>query len=84
MPYVSVDADLDVEDFLDCCSKKEKEELIELLKEEGLLKPKDMLDKDSTPADEEWFSIVKKLVHNRHRLTNEEESIILRISNKFI
>ena len=79
------DIDIDPSEFIDACSKREIEELIDALAEDGYIpkpiKPVPLEDKNL--MDEEWDEIMAKLGGlGRLRLTNEEEEIIRKIANR--
>ena len=87
MPDFSVD-DIDVSpsDFLYACSSDEVDELINLLIEDGYINAESVLSPGIGPnlsIDDEIFAeALAKLSQSRHRLTIEEEEIIIKISKK--
>jgi hypothetical protein len=83
MPYIytEVEVDIDVEDFLDSCSRREKEELIKKLKEGDLWE--ETASENLSVMELEWNETLTKLANARLRLTNEEEEIIKKIANRF-
>ncbi len=72
--------DIDVEDFYEDLTPGEKLDLIELLKEDGLL-PSDPEDDDEdgtiSLADIEWAQMIQKINSARYRLTAEQESMLI-------
>jgi hypothetical protein len=76
MPNVTVDADVEVDEFLESCSSREIQEVIEWLKEEGELKP------NETPSNIFVNDGLKKISDNFFRLTVEEEEIIKQIADR--
>ena len=78
--YADVEVSIDVDDFLDACSKKEKEQLISSLKQGDLWY--ETQTKNVSVLDSEWNEVIVKLAKSRLQLTNEEEEIIKKIANK--
>jgi hypothetical protein len=78
---VDVDFDVDVEEFLDDCSKREIEEVIQWLVDRDWIKPNQV--EEGNVMDIEWFDTVSKLHTLRQRLTVEEEELIKSIVNKY-
>ena len=79
------DIDIDPSEFIDACSKREIEELIDALTEDGyIVKPINSVPlEDKNLLDEEWDEVMGKLAgRGRLRLTNEEEEIIRKIANR--
>jgi hypothetical protein len=79
------DIDIDPSEFIDACSKREIEELIDALTEDGyIVKPINSVPlEDKNLLDEEWDEVIGKLAgRGRLRLTNEEEEIIRKIANR--
>lgn len=69
-------------EFVDQCSSKEIDQLIEVLIEDKYItKPFINID-NQTPDGELFLNAVIKLGDNKHRLTNEEEKIIMQIANR--
>lgn len=86
MPYfeTEVDVDIDVNEFWDSCSKREKKELLKCAEEDGYITyPTEIEDKSKNLHDLEWEKVISKLHQVRLRLTIEEENIIKQIVNKF-
>jgi hypothetical protein len=79
------DLDIDPSDFVSACSKREIEELIDALTEDGyIVKPINSVPlEDKNLLDEEWDEVMGKLSGRaRLRLTNEEEETIRKIANR--
>jgi hypothetical protein len=79
--------DLDIDDILWELSKREKQQLVDKLYDDGFTPSQiDTLDLMSegndNPMNVMWKEQILKLLSNRHKLTNEDEEIILKISNK--
>jgi len=76
--------DIDVEDFYEDLSPGEKLDLIDLLKEDGLLPsdPDDDDDEDGTVslADIEWAQLIQKINSARYQLTTEQESMLINLA----
>jgi hypothetical protein len=86
MPYVNVDVDVD--DFYDDLSSWEKEELISLLKKDGLLESKRLVEIDGdeeeatigSPLDYEWVAMINKINEARYQLTSEQEQVLINLA----
>lgn len=88
MAYIEVD--IDVDDFYGDLSSRDKEDLIELLKDEGLLEAKrlvETLDEDEaedefegSPADHEWYAMINKINQSRYQLTDEQEQLLINLA----
>jgi hypothetical protein len=80
--------DIDVDDFLDSCSKYEIYDVIDWLDTEGYIRKKDgEVDTDNNSQnflDYEWDTIVTTLSQKRLSLTSDEEAIIKNIVKRFI
>lgn len=79
--------DVDIDDILWELSKREKQQLVDELYDDGFTPSQiDTLDLMSegndNPMNVMWKEQILKLLSNRHKLTNEDEEIILKISNK--
>lgn len=85
MPYFETEVDIDVDEFWNSCSKREKKELLKCAEEDGyVLLPSGIENENSKNLhDLEWDKIIYKLLNSRLRLTIEEENIIKQIANKF-
>jgi len=89
MPYFDYDGDIriDVDDFLNACSKDNIQELIQCLVEDGHL-PKSTLngkyssDKQSI-MEWEFEKTIEKITSNYIRLTSEEEEMLRKIASRF-
>ena len=79
--FTEVEVDIDVDDFLGSCSRREKEDLVKRLKELNLWE--DTASENLSIMDLEWNETLTKLANARLRLTNEEEEIIKKIANKY-
>ena len=87
MPYFYYEGNLDIEvdEFLDACDKKEKEELIDALIEDGYIKPSQRTVDEKLCAAEEIFEESLSTLHGKwNRLTKEEEIIIMTIAKRFL
>jgi hypothetical protein len=75
--------DIDVEDFYEDLTPGEKLDLIDLLKEDGLL-PSDPDDEDDdgtvSLADIEWAQMIEKINSARYQLTTEQESLLINLA----
>ena len=90
MRSVSVNMDLNVDDFLSSCSKKDIKYLIECLVEDGHIDTLNLTllnnnaKKTNLINDDIWNSIIKKLLEKRHQLSSEEETTVLNIADKIV
>lgn len=82
---VEVDAEVEVsvDEFYDACSSSEKEELVDLLKDDGYLKDEVITSEDTDTYMYDEFNIaLQKLSANRLVLSVEEEEIIKKIASR--
>jgi ribosomal protein S8 len=82
---VEVDAEVEVsvDEFYDACSSSEKEELVDLLKDDGYLKDEVITSEDiETYMYDEFNIALQKLSTNRLVLSIEEEEIIKKIASR--
>lgn len=76
--------DIEPQEFVDNCSSTDIKELINILIEEGHLDGQPI----TSPThhnilDEEWVSLMSRLMKSRLLLSNEEETFIKNIANRF-
>jgi len=88
MPDFSTEIDIDAWDYISACSKREVQELIEALVEEGHLdsfngqvKP---VSKHNTLMEDEWWIALVKLRDSRHLLSAEDENRITDIAKRLV
>ena len=84
MPEFVSDVDVDVDEFWSVCSIGEKEELIDILVEEGWVvrtSPKGTTPEQTLPSlpDILWMEMINKISVSRLQLTREEEELIEKI-----
>lgn len=84
MPEFVSDVDVDVDEFWSVCSIGEKEELIDILVEEGWVvrtSPKGTTPEQTLPSlpDILWMGMINKISVSRLQLTREEEELIEKI-----
>lgn len=79
--WTDVEVDIDVEDFLESCSRKEKEQLIRKLKEGDLWE--NTVSENLSILEQEWNDALTKLAKSRLQLSTEEEDLIKKIANKY-
>jgi len=84
MPEFYVDnIDISPSEFVDQCSSKEIDQLIEILVEDEFITNDMIINIGNQTPDEVLFAnALIKLGGNKHRLTNEEEKIIMQIANR--
>ena len=88
MPDFSTEIDIYVDEFWNECSRSEKNELIDLLVEEGHVTrvPNSSInDEIQKPSliEIEWNDMIDKLSELRQRITIEEEEMIKNLVNKY-
>jgi hypothetical protein len=88
MPDFSTEIDIDAWDYISACSKREVQELIDALVEEGHLdsfngqvKP---VSKHNTLMEDEWWTALVKLRDSRHLLSAEDENRITDIAKRLV
>jgi hypothetical protein len=88
MPDFSTEIDIEPWEYISECSRREIDELIETLIEDGHLarfNGKVVPTKEGSSAMElEWDESLTKLRFSKHLLSNEDESIIINIANKVV
>jgi hypothetical protein len=88
MPDFSTEVDIEPWEYISECSKREIDELIETLIEDGHLSrfnEKVLPKKGNTSVmDMEWDELLTKIRNSKHLLSNEDESIIINIANKIV
>ena len=89
MPEFSAEVDIDPSEFIDSCSQKEKQRLIQILVEDGEIEPA-QADKNKgtgvrTPNmnDQIFWDSLDRLAKCRDLLTIEEEDLINNMAAKF-
>jgi hypothetical protein len=83
MPDFYVD-DLEISpsEFLDACSNEEIDQVISILVEDEYLLPSQLLPDGQNPEETIFIEGLAKLAQSKHRLTVEEENIIMNIVNR--
>jgi hypothetical protein len=79
--FYAENIDIDVDEFIDSCSRKEINELIDYLVEDGYVIKVTGI-KQSVP-EAEFNQLLDKLSQNRLCLTNEEEELLKKIASRF-
>jgi len=76
--------DIDLDDFLWELSSSEKDELVDLLIEDGYAYKivKNSADRQSL-SEWEFSKVITKIADNRLRLTAEEDALLRKIANRF-
>ena len=89
MPEFSAEVDIDPSEFIDSCSKREKDRLVEILVEDGYIQP-DQETKNNNKGvrrpnvnDQIFWESLEKLSKCRDLLSLEEENFINNLANKF-
>ena len=88
MPEFTTEIDIDPSEFIDSCSKRERDRLIEILIEDGYIQEDQVTlngQKVRKPNinDEKFFNSLESLSKCRDLLTIEEESYINILAEKF-
>ncbi len=89
MPEFSTEIDIDPSEFIDACSKRERDRLIEILEEDGYISPsadtnsKNHGVRKPNINDLTFWSSLEKLAKCRDLLTIEEEDYINKLANKY-
>jgi hypothetical protein len=76
--YVDVDIDIDVDEFFDKMDDSEKREMFDLLTEDGF-----GTSNIDSYTNWEFKNAIEKLSENYYQLTNEEETLIIKLSKRF-
>lgn len=79
------DVDVEVDEFVSSCSRREIKDLIDVLIEEGHLtniQPPTPVD-ERTMMEQEWIDLCEKLSHVRLQLSYEDENVIRDILKKY-
>lgn len=89
MPEFTTEIDIDPSEFIDTCSRSERERLIEILVEDGYIQADQVTlsgEKVRKPNinDERFFESLAKLSKCRHLLTLEEEKYINNLAERFV
>jgi hypothetical protein len=86
MAYIQVD--IDVDDFYDDLSSRDKQELINLLKDDGYLESNRLVEAiddvdyefEGSPLDHEWHTMISKINKSRYQLTKEQEQLLINLA----
>jgi hypothetical protein len=89
MPEFTAEVDIDPSEFIDSCSKRERDRLVEILIEDGYIQP----DQDSKNGnngvrksninDQTFWESLERLAKCKDLLSIEEENFINNLANKF-
>jgi hypothetical protein len=89
MPEFSAEVDIDPSEFIDSCSKKEKDRLVEILIEDGHIQPDQDTKSNNNGVrrpnvnDQIFWESLECLAKCRDLLSIEEENFINNLGNKF-
>ena len=89
MPEFTAEVDIDPSEFVDSCSKKEKDRLVEILVEDGYIQPDQERKSGNNGVrrpntnDKTFWESLERLAKCRDLLSIEEENFINNLSNKF-
>jgi hypothetical protein len=89
MPEFSTEIDIDPSEFIDACSKRERDRLIEILEEDGYIQSstettgKNNGVRRPNVNDQRFWDSLNKLAKCRDLLSIEEENFINNLGDKF-
>jgi hypothetical protein len=89
MPEFSAEVDIDPSEFIDSCSKRERERLVEILIEDGDIQPDQDTKNGNTGVrnpninDQTFWDSLDKLAKCRDLLSIEEENFINNLATKY-
>lgn len=89
MPEFTAEVDIDPSEFIDSCSRRERDRLIEILIEDGYIQPDQDTKNGNTGVrkpninDQTFWDSLDKLAKCRDLLSIEEENFINNLANKF-
>jgi hypothetical protein len=88
MPEFTAEIDIDPSEYIDSCSKREKDRLIEILIEDGHIEENQLTINDNKVRkpninDKIFFDSLEKLSKCRDLLTSEEQEYINKLADKF-
>lgn len=81
-----LDISVEVDEFVDSCTKSEIKELIERLSEDGHLRANEVVivgGEGDNLLDDMWNQMMSKIAANRLRMTKEEEEALEKIASRF-
>ena len=85
--FYTEELDIDADEFLSACGRRDKEEIIDILIEDGYLKKNCRVERydpslPSNPSEYFYNEAIDKLSGKWNMLTREEEDTILKIANR--
>jgi hypothetical protein len=89
MPEFTAEVDIDPSEFIDSCSKREKDRLVEILIEDGYIQSDQETKSGNNGVrrpninDQIFWESLERLAKCRDLLTIEEENFINNLSNQF-
>ena len=85
MPDFRTEIDIDPYEYVDECSRHEKQELIDELVSRGfVLQISSPIETKPNLLEIEWFNTISKLARLRQRVTLEEEQSIKELVSKYL
>lgn len=85
MPEFETYTNVDVDDFVDACNKREIKELVEFLSEQGHISPSVITSHESQGVLESFFmEKMDKLREKYYRLSQEDEQILEDLFKKYV
>jgi V8-like Glu-specific endopeptidase len=76
--YVDIELDINVDEFFDKMTNNEKLEMFDLLIKDGF-----GIDEAPSHTNWEFTEAINKLNNNYYQLTNEEETLIIKLAKRF-
>jgi hypothetical protein len=86
MPEFTSEIDIDPSEYIDSCSKREKERLVEILTDDGYIQPEQSERngvRNPNLNDQLFWESIEVLGKTRHLLSIEEEIYINKLAEKF-
>ena len=83
MPEFETYVDVDVDEFVSACSKREIKELIEALIEDGHISPSASENTNKTLGESQFIEKMDGLKEKYHRLSQEDEKILEDLFKKY-
>jgi len=87
MPSFNQDIDIEIDEFIDECSRYEIKEIIESLEERGFIKPNSSTNNElpePNTSDYDWDDMMLKIMNNKHQLSPDDEELIRNIYSKLV
>ncbi len=86
MPYFNYDGDIEVsiDDFLTTCDDSDINDIVDVLVEDGYIKPSQIIHEPNMSASEQLFEEALDKLHGKwNQLSKSEEEIIMALAKRF-